>query len=123
MPEGDINQRCRPGRLARYTSRMPIILPHGLTTQEIRILQEFRRLNTETMSLDTITALKHPAGGGEAPAATLVDKGFLQTNGTQETFGLTQKAKDFLAIEAAPKVEETSQAAASTAENPQADGV
>jgi hypothetical protein len=101
---------------------MPIILPHGLTPQEIRVLQEFRRLNSETMSLETIMAIKHPAGGGEPPAAGLVDKGFLQTNGTKESFALTQKARDFLAIEAAPKVEETSPAAASAAENAQPDG-
>ena len=100
---------------------MPIILPHGLNSQEIRVLQEFRRLNAETLPLATLTAIKHPAGGGEAPAATLVGKGFLTADA--ESFTITQKGKDFLAIDAKPLVEETSAAAASAAENPEADGV
>ena len=98
---------------------MAIILPYGLTSSEIRVLQEYRRLNADTLPLDTIKAIKHPAGGGEAPAVTLVDKGFLE----RDSFTLTQKAKDFLAIDARPLVEETSDAAASAAENPDADGV
>lgn len=102
---------------------MPIILPHGLTTTEIRVLQEFRRLNAESLPLDTIKAIKHPSGGGEAPAASLAEKGFLETNGSRESFALTQKGREFLAIEAKPLVEETSQAAASADENPDADGV
>jgi hypothetical protein len=102
---------------------MPIILPNGLTTPEIRVLQEFRRLNAEALPLETIKALKHPTGGGEAPAVALVQKGYLETNGSSESFSLTQKAKDFLAIDARPAIEETSDAAASAAENPDADGV
>ena len=102
---------------------MPIILPNGLTTPEIRVLQEFRRLNAETLPVDTIKAIKHPSGGGEAPAVALVDKGYLATNGSPDSFALTQKAKDFLAIDARPAIEETSDAAASAAENPDADGV
>ena len=101
---------------------MPIILPHGLTSAEIRVLQEFRRLTTETLPLETIKAIKHPEGTlGEAPAASLIGKGFLTGEG--ETFVITQKAKDFLAIDAVPLVEGTSDAAASAAANPQADGV
>ena len=85
---------------------MPIILPHGLTTPEIRVLQEYRRQNLESMPLDAIKAIKHPAGGGgEVPTAGLLEKGFLQTNGTPESFALTQKAKDFLAIDAKPEFE------------------
>jgi hypothetical protein len=102
---------------------MPIILPHGLTTPEIRVLQEFRRLNAETLPLDTIKAIKHPTGGGELPAASLVEKGYLETNGSSDSFTLTQKAKDFIAIDAKPAIEETSDAAASAVENPDADGV
>jgi hypothetical protein len=100
---------------------MAIILPHGLTPQEIRVLQEFRRLNGETLTVEQIKAIKHPAGGGETPAAGLVGKGFLTGNG--EGFTLTQQAKDFLAIDARPLVEETSAAAASAAADPDADGV
>ena len=102
---------------------MPIILPHGLTSSEIRVLQEFRRTNSETMTLDAIKAIKHPAGGGEAPAVSLVSKGFLVANPDGTGFSVTQKAKDFLAIDPVPLVAETSDAAASAAENPDADGV
>lgn len=101
---------------------MPITLPHGLTSEEIRVLQEFRRLNAETLPLDTIKAIKHPAGAvGEKPAASLAGKGFLVAG--EDGYTITESAKDFLAIEAKPLVEETSAAAASAAENPQADGV
>lgn len=101
---------------------MAIILPLGLSTQEIRVLQEYRRLNGETLTLDQIKAIKHPGGGGgEPPAVALVQKGFLTGNG--DGFTLTQQAKDFLAIEAKPDVVGTSDAAASAAEDPDADGV
>ena len=104
---------------------MPIILPNGLTTPEIRLLQEFRRLNADTFTVDQVKAVKHPAGGGEAPAVSLVAKGFLTPAADNGGFTLTQKAKDFLAIEAKPMFEETSTsaAAASAAADPQADGV
>ena len=103
---------------------MPIILPHGLTPAEIRVLQEFRRLNLDSMTVEQIKTIKHPTGGGEAPAVSLVSKGFLQTaNGSADSFAVTQKGKDFLAIDAKPDVEDTSEAAASAAANPDADGV
>ena len=38
-----------------------------MTPQEIRVLQEFRRLSAETMGVATITAIKHPIGGGDVP--------------------------------------------------------
>jgi hypothetical protein len=101
---------------------MPITLPHGLTPEEIRVLQEFRRLNAETLPLDTIKAIKHPTGAlGEKPAASLAGKGYLIAG--EEGYTITQTAKEFLAIDARPLVEETSDAAASAAANPQADGV
>ena len=101
---------------------MPIILPHGLTSAEIRVLQEFRRLNSDALPLETIKAIKHPEGTlGETPAASLVSKGFLAGEG--DTFAVTAKAKDFLAIEAKPLVEESSAAGASAAASPQAEGV
>jgi hypothetical protein len=103
---------------------MPIILPNGLQSDEIRVLQEFRRLNVETLPLEKIKAIKHPAGkGGEAPAVSLADRGWIEVDGPRENFTLTQKAKDFLAIDARPLIEETSDAAASAAGNPDADGV
>lgn len=82
---------------------MAIILPLSLTTQQIRVLQEFRRLNAESLPLATLTAIKHPAGGGEAPLAGLVENGFLVADAMRENFGLTQEGRDFLAIEAKPE--------------------
>jgi len=84
---------------------MPIVLPYDLTIPEMRVLQEFKRLNAESLPLATIKAIRHPAGGGngEAPAAGLAEKGYVTSDG--ETFNLTQKAKDFLAIQAAPEGE------------------
>ena len=102
---------------------MPIILPHGLTAPELRVLQEFRRTNSETMTVDAIKAIKHPAGGGEAPAVSLVSKGYLTAAADNGGYAVTQKAKDLLAIDPVPLVEGTSDAAASAAENPDADGV
>jgi hypothetical protein len=82
-----------------------IILPHDLTSQEIRVLQEFRRMNAETMTPEQIKAIKHPAGGGEQPAAALVGKGYLTADAGG--FTLTEKAKAFLAIDARPMFEES----------------
>ena len=82
---------------------MAIILSHPMTSQEIRVLQEFRRIGTETLATAAIKAIKHPAGGGEAPAVSLVQKGYLTANG--ENFTLTQKAKDFLALDVKPEGE------------------
>jgi hypothetical protein len=101
---------------------MPIILPLGLTTAEIRVLQEFRRKTTDTLPLETIKAIKHPAGAlGEAPAASLVGKGYLTGEG--DTFVVTAKAREFLAADPVPMFEGTSDAAASAAADPDADGV
>jgi hypothetical protein len=97
---------------------MPIIIPYGLTPAEIRVLQEFRRLTADTLPLETIKGIKHPEGAlGEAPAASLAGKGFLSGEG--DSFTVTPKAKDFLAIEAKPLVEETPGTGASTAADAQ----
>ncbi len=101
---------------------MPIILPNGLTPAEIRVLQEFRRLTADTLPLEALKAIKHPEGAlGEAPAASLVGKGFLTGEG--DTFTVTSKAKELLAIDAKPEVAETSEAGASAVATPQASGV
>jgi hypothetical protein len=85
---------------------MAIVLPFPLTIQEMRVLQEFRRVVTDTLGADAVKAIKHPAGGGEAPAQSLVSKGFLTSNGSGG-YSLTEKAKEFLAIDAKPLIEET----------------
>ena len=84
---------------------MAIIMSHPMTPQEMRVLQEFRRIGAETMPVDAIKAIKHPVGGGEAPAFGLVDKGYLQADPGLEKFTLTQKGKDFLAIDVKPEFE------------------
>ena len=84
---------------------MAIIMSQPFTAQEMRVLQEYRRINSQTMTLDAIKAIKHPAGGGEAPAVSLVDRGYLTADATAQNFTLTQKAKDFLAIDVKPDVE------------------
>ncbi|HYS53126.1 MAG TPA: hypothetical protein VER58_05105 [Thermoanaerobaculia bacterium] len=87
------------------------MLIKGMTEQEIRVLQEFRRLTTETMPLATIKTIKHPVGGGEAPAFSLVQKGYLSADDARQSFSLTQKAKDFLVYDPKPEFEEPSSAA------------
>jgi hypothetical protein len=85
---------------------MAIILPHGITAPEIRVLQEFRRAgNAETLPIATLKAIKHPYGGGEAPVASLVEKGWLTADEAREQFTLTAKAREFLAIVALPEGE------------------
>ncbi len=85
--------------------RMAIILSHPMTTPEIRILQEFRRVGAQSLSATAITAIKHPAGGGEEPARTLVGKGYLASDATGQTFTLTEKGKEFLTLDPKPEVE------------------
>ena len=80
------------------------MLIKGMTAQEIRVLQEFRRVQAESMPLASIKAIKHPAGGGDAPALSLVGKGYLSNEG--DTLTLTPKGKDFLAYDPKPEFEE-----------------
>lgn len=70
------------------------------------MLQEFRRLSADTLPLATIIAIRHPSGGGEAPALGLVLKEFLTTNDARDQFTLTAKAKEFLAYDPKPESEE-----------------
>ena len=89
---------------------MAIIMSQPMTAQEMRVLQEYRRISAETMAVDAIKAIKHPVGGGEAPAVSLVQKGYLTASG--DNFTLTQKARDFLAIDTKPDVESAGDAEA-----------
>ncbi len=83
------------------------MLIKGMTEQEIRVLQEFRRMAVESLGVAAIKGIKHPAGGGEGPAFGLVDKGFLTVDAARENFTLTGKAKDFLSYDPKPEFEET----------------
>lgn len=80
---------------------MAIILPNGLTSEEIRVLQEFRRVGGDSMTRAAIAAIKHPANGGEAPAISLVTKGYLTTEA--DGFTLTEQARGFLAYDPKPE--------------------
>ena len=92
------------------------MLIKGMTAQEIRVLQEFRRVATETLTADAIKALKHPAGGGETPAISLIAKGYLTADDGRTSFTLTPKAKEFLAYDPKPEFEEAATGAAESAE-------
>jgi hypothetical protein len=92
------------------------MLIKGMTAEEIRVLQEFRRLTAETLSLEAIKTIKHPAGGGEAPAFSLVTKGFLTADAARQAFALTAKGKEFLAHEPKPEFEEEATAGAGSSE-------
>ena len=72
------------------------------------MLQEYRRIASDSMAVAAIKAIKHPAGGGEAPAISLVDKGYLTADADRQNFSLTEKAKTFLAIDARPATEAAS---------------
>ena len=85
---------------------MAIILPHPMTVQEMRVLQEFRRVATETLNVTAIKAIKHPTGGGDAPAIGLLAKGYLTSDDARENFTLTPKAKDFLALDPKPEFDQ-----------------
>ena len=100
---------------------MAIILSHPLTAQEIRVLQEFRRLSTDTMSLAAIKALKHPAGGGDKPALGLAAKGYLTADAGGENFVLTEKGKGFLLLDPKPYTAVTAVAEAGSPD--ESDGV
>lgn len=95
---------------------MVIVLPVPLTVQEIRVLQEYRRIGVETMPLDGLKSIKHPSGGGESPARSLAGKGFLASDESGQNLTLTEKAKAFLAIEVKPEGEESGASATDVAE-------
>jgi hypothetical protein len=82
------------------------MLIKGMTPQEIRVLQEFRRIGVKTMELSAIKAIRHPTGGGEAPAWSLVEKGYLSAGPERDKFALTPQADEFLAIDAKPLFEQ-----------------
>lgn len=77
----------------------------GLTPQEIRVLQEFRRIEAKSMTLEEIRKIKHPSGGGDAPALALVEKGYLAVDEPGQNFSLTAPATEFLAYDPVPGIE------------------
>jgi hypothetical protein len=83
------------------------MLIKGMTEQEIRVLQEYRRLSAVELDLGTIQKIRHPAGGGDGPAWSLVEKGYLTPDESRDRLRLTAKAQEFLAIDARPLYEES----------------
>ena len=84
-----------------YNEVMVIVLPFPLTVQEMRVLQEYRRIACDTLTAEAIKAIKHPTGGGEAPAHRWWPRAFSRRTAPAATT-LTEKAKEFLAIDAKP---------------------
>ncbi len=82
-------------------------LPNGLTAQELRVLQEYRRVEKDELSEVEIAAIKHPDGGGVEPARSLAAKGFLAAAAEGAGFRLTDRARALLAEKPAPAGAET----------------
>lgn len=107
--KGEKHRRFHLSSFARI-GPMAIDLPVPMTVPEIRVLQEYRRLSTQTLTLAAIKAIKHPAGGGEEPARTLAGKGYLAADG--DNYTLTEKAREFLAYDPKPLTTATSASSA-----------
>lgn len=80
---------------------MAITLPFDLSVQEMRVLQEYRRIGTESLPQEAIAAIKHPAGDSSGLAASLAASGYVTKD--ESGYALTQKARDFLAIDVKPE--------------------
>ena len=81
-------------------------LPEGLTPAEIRVLQEFRRVGKQELTVEEIKAIKHPVGGGETPAAMLAGKGYLVRSAGDTGYLLSEEATEFLSYDPKPLYEQ-----------------
>jgi hypothetical protein len=77
-------------------------LPNGLTPQELRVLQEFRRTEKNDLTDDEIAGIRHTHGGGIEPARSLAAKGYLVPAAEGAGFTLTDRAKALLAVNPVP---------------------
>jgi hypothetical protein len=77
-------------------------MPHDLTSQEIRLLQEFRRLTSKQLTRVQLEAVRHPFGKTEPALAGLLAKGFVVAAEAPESFALTEKGESFLAYDPVP---------------------
>ena len=75
-------------------------LPNGMTAQQIRVLQEFRRRAEDVLTIEELGAVTHPGGGGEDSATELVESGLLST--VEDGFSLTDKGREFLSRPSIP---------------------
>ena len=84
LGRGGVRQCPAPGHpvlhdLVRLHSRRGQAVDHVLVVQQA---------TSQTLSLEAIKAVKHPAGGGDAPAVSLVAKGYLTADAPGQTFTL-----------------------------------
>ena len=79
---------------------MTIILPFDLAIDEMRVLQEYRRIGTRTLTREDIAAIRHPGTGVTGAVDRLIAKGYLSTDESGLT--LTGRADEFLAIDVKP---------------------
>lgn len=83
---------------------MSVKLPGGLRADELRILQEFRRLGRREMARTDIQAIRHPAGGGPEAIEGLLTKGYLSKT-QEDVFVLDAKADELFAFQPMPYYE------------------
>ncbi|MGH9459248.1 MAG: hypothetical protein ACRD2J_16555 [Thermoanaerobaculia bacterium] len=83
---------------------MAIELRDGLSADAIRILQEFRRMGKSELGHGEIDAIRHPAGGGEAPLNMLITKEFVERS-PDGTYRLTSRGETFLGVDYRPLYE------------------
>ncbi len=92
---------------------MAITLPVPLTVPEIRVLQEFRRVGAETLSMEAIRAIKHPASGADRAPSSLVEKGYLTAGEAEGSLTLTASGREFLSHDVKPESDTPGNTAAS----------
>ena len=81
------------------------MLIKGMTEQEIRVLQEFRRVAVETLT--SPRSRRSSIRPAAARSGDITDRqGLLTTDAARENFALTPKAKEFLSYEPKPEFEE-----------------
>ena len=78
-------------------------IPDGMSPPEIRILQEFRRLEAEDMALATIREIKHPVAVDDAAVLELEKRGMVASSEDGSSFRLTESGETFLARPAEPE--------------------
>jgi hypothetical protein len=80
---------------------LAIILPYDMSIDEMRVLQEFRRISAQTLTAEHVATIRHPAAAaGESHGESLVRRGYLTRS--DEGYTLTPRGQEFLAIDAKP---------------------
>ena len=77
-------------------------MPHDLTAQEIRLLQEFRRLTSKQLTRGQLEGVRHPFGETGPAISGLLQKGFLTNGDAADSYGLTEKGEKFLSYDPVP---------------------